>query len=531
MNRIFHVVFISIIGLFLFANTAVFADGHCGIPVDSDGNTIPSPVGNIPFMRMPNALCADHGEYTWDYSGTVDSGNQSFSLEAGLVQFARVGSSGIGMQSMNFAFQQKGAWFYSNSTYGGENQISQAIAESINTVQSSASLSQFSVIAKTILDPTSQWTITSVSPQTIAPLYKGYVGQPGAEYQLTATGKTFLWRYDTKTGAATVAPYTYTVNVTMEDKLGATMEGLGGGYVGPQLVPQVSSSKNYNVEAEIAQPRLRVLNWSVQMQAIGSTSSGYDAHYQFSGSNGMMWNDFGPLDKGHSPISISGESQAKSQMLTTLVQQVVPEAMTNNVTVKNIKGLYNGNWLPVQFTQGKYAGATVVFSVFWRSAAQYVPGLSTDNMANSNFGWANFFGGVIPGQQDSAFSLLSTLYPENPGLPSSTTTQKPPYKIEFKKYVSSKYGLAANWVQDITITIKANTALRYALAMYADRLAHSTTADNPNKPIVIHVKAISPITQNTLFSSGITQYYEGAAIPTINGNRVGYAWIEHMRDQ
>ena len=82
--------------------------------------------------------------------------------------------------------------------------------------------------------------------------------------------------------------------------------------------------------------------------------------------------------------------------------------------------------------------------------------------------------------------------------------------------------------EELTITIKANTPLRYALASYADQLAKSTTADDPSKPIVITVSAISPITQNTLFSSDITQYYEGAAVPKINGQTVGYSWIEHM---
>ena len=66
------------------------------------------------------------------------------------------------------------------------------------------------------------------------------------------------------------------------------------------------------------------------------------------------------------------------------------------------------------------------------------------------------------------------------------------------------------------------------MAMHANALAQNNHADSPDNDIVIKLKAISPITQNTLFSSKITQFYETAATATINGDDVGYGWLEQM---
>lgn len=515
--------YVAFFSLFIVAS-ATFAKP--GIPVDNDGDTIPAVTGGIPFFKMPNALAADHGEYTWDYSGTVNNNNQRFSLQASVMQFSRKSATGLGLHALYFGFKKDGALFYSDSTYGGENQINQAMAESMDSIQSSASLNHFLLTATSLANPAGQWTVSSTVGIPKPPLFKGFVGQPGREYQLTGNGTTFLWRYDTKTGASTVQPYTYSFTVMVEDEAGASMEGLGGGYVGPQLVPAGAAiAGKYNVESEVSQPRLRVLNWSMQFQAVGAVVTGYLSQYNFSGNSGMLWNDFGPVDKAKSQ-NIGEESQ----IVTKLIHQSVPDSLFYGAKFHTPKGLYNGNWLPVEFTRGKYAGASLVFSVFWNQSAHYKNGQSTSDLALSQIGWCNFFAGLVHNQPSSAFSLLETLYPNNPGLPSSTTTQHPPYKVVLNNYESAKYGLASPWVKTVTMTIKANTPLRYALAAYADNLAHSTTADNPSKNVVITVKAISPITQNTLFSSTISQYYEGAGVPEINGKRVGYAWIEQMRD-
>lgn len=529
MNKFFQ----CFIGLSLLFSGAVYADDNaCGIPVDAQGDTIPVPTGDIPYFKMPNALCADNGEYTWDYSGTVKNATTAFSLQATVAQFAKSGASGLGFHLFDFSFNDNGALFFSNSTYGGENQVTQAIMNSVDSVQSSATLQQLLVSATSISNASQQWKITSLNSVPRAPLYKGLVGQPGETYQITGTGKTFLWRYDAS-GASTVAPYTYSFSVTVMDERGATMEGLGGGYVGPELAPApAANGKSYNVESEIAQPRLKVLNWSVSFQAVGAVSAGYRQTYQFSGSAGMLWNDFGPVDKAG---ALSAVNQPR---LAELIQSSMPANANSQLQLSATRfeetnqqtgsSLYNGNWIPIQFTHGKYAGATIAVSAFWDKSVSNPTDQTTDDKTWSVFGWCNFFSGLIPNEVTSAFSMLETLYPENPGIPGASETAMPPYKVSLTKFVPAQFHPGFSWAQKAKIVIRANTPLRYALAAYADQLAKSSTADDPSQDIVITVKAITPIAQNTLFTSKLTQYYEGAAIPTIHGKIVGYAWIEHM---
>ncbi|HLB56728.1 MAG TPA: hypothetical protein VJK30_05310 [Coxiellaceae bacterium] len=522
-------IFLSITLLF---SVATYAD-NCGIPVDPSGDTLPILTGDIPYFKMPDALCADKGEYTWDYSGTVENANEQFSLQTTVAQFARTGKSGLGFHAFDFAFKSDGHFFFSNSTYGGKNNVLQAIAQSLDAVQSSATLEKFSVSATSLIDSSAQWHFTSTTRTPQPPLFKGWVGQPGQHYNLSGVGTTFLWKYNASSGTSTVMPYTYSFSVDVVDERGATMEGMGGGYVGPQLIPSLNNSGNgYNVESEIAQPRLKVLNWNVIFNAVGAVKTGYKSTYTFSGNNGMLWNDFGPVDRA------GANGVTGNQKLANLIQQVLPSNANQKFNLSNKKmselgnlktsGLYNGNWIPVSFTRGKYAGATIVFSVFWNKNEKNPNDQTTNNIAWSNFGWANFYSGFIPNEIDSAFSTLETLYPQNPALPNVGTTETPPYSVKLDQFVPSKFNMAFPWAQKITITIKANTPLRYAMAAYADQLAKNNSADDPSQDIVITVRAISPITQNTLFSSSITQYYEGAAVPTINGERVGYSWIEHM---
>lgn len=510
--------FISFIALYLLPHGAFAA---CGIPTDQNGDTIPNLAGNIPYLKMPDALCADNGEYTWDYSGTLQDAQKRYSFQSTIMQFSSNGQVGVGMHLLDFAFKQDGAWFYSDSTYGGENNAAQAVAQSLDAITSSASLTHFSVTSTLLANSRYQWQFSNQTTTPVAPLYQGYVGQPGQSYLLTGTGTTYLWRYDQKSNQPSAQPYQYTFSVTVLDTRGTTMEGLGGGYVGPKLIPMQPSGVSYNVESEVAQPRLKVQNWRITFTAIGKIAPGYQNTYSRSGEKGMLWNDFGPVDKG------GKTAPEKNRLLSSLTKN---NTQALNAIGHGAKGLYNGNWLPVTFTKGKYKGASVVFFIFWNHGAPYSAGQSTSNLQYSEYGWANFFSGFTKNNISSAFSTIETLYPENPGAPALGTTEKPPYKIVFNQYESTQYHLAAPWVSQLTITIKANTPLRYAFAAYANARANSTSADDPSQDLIIHVKRISPITENTLFSNQITQYYEGAAIPTVNGKRVGYAWIEQMRN-
>ncbi|MCX7124345.1 MAG: hypothetical protein NTU49_01055, partial [Gammaproteobacteria bacterium] len=204
----------------------------------------------------------------------------------------------------------------------------------------------------------------------------------------------------------------------------------------------------------------------------------------------------------------------------------------NGIGQEASASLYNGNWIPVTFTKGKYAGASVVFSTFWNKTDQYPTDQSTDNFPWSNFGWANLYTGIIPNEVTSASSIIEALYPENPVMPQTAPANLPSYSVALNQFVPQKFNEGFPWVQDLTITIKANTKLRYALAAYANDLSKSeggvTAVDDPTQDLVITVSAISPVTQNTLFSDQISQYYEGAAVPEIDGQAVGYAGMEHM---
>ncbi|MDP1574464.1 MAG: hypothetical protein Q8L78_05990 [Coxiellaceae bacterium] len=511
-------------------STSVFGKG---VPVDSSGDTLPSPTGNIPYFSVPEVFAAnDSGEYTWDYSGTLENADQRFSFQATIAQITASNSAALDLNLFLFGFEKNGHWFFSNSTYGGDDQETQAAAQSLNIGQSSADLNHFLTNDALIANSAAQWKITALDAAPKAPLYKGWVGQPGRDYNLSGTGRTFLWQYDEATGKKTIAPYNYTFTVTVMDTRGITMEGMANGYVGPQLVFENGQEDNsvHNVESEISQPRLRVLNWDINLTAVNSAQTGFDSQYHFSGGDGMLWNDFGPVDQSHITNFIhNGKLNAliQSQLTHNLATQF--SSLSGQHTGKlGSSTLYNGNWIPIEFTRGKYAGASLAFSVFWNKSETYPSDQSTKNLNWSSMGWCNYFSGLIPNEIDSATSTVETLYPENPALPSAGTTETPPYQIDLTKFTDRKYGMAFPWAQEVTITIKANTPLRYALASYADQLAKSTTADDPSKDIVITVSAISPITQNTVFSSAITQFYEGAAIPKIDGQVVGYSWIEHM---
>lgn len=509
---------------------------ECGIGEDPFGRSIPAPTGNIPYLKVPDSLCGGSGEYTWDYSGTLtEFGGTRISFQASLAQLARLSttgaaipadpntSNGLGMSLSNIGFSQGGAYFYAINSYGGESNIPTALLQTLGSVTSTSSLTNFSLKTAGVLS-NPNWSVTTQGLIPVPPIYLGYVGQPGHQYQMTGTGTTFLWRYAAGATAGPTSRYSYSVTLSMVDERGATMEGLGGGYFGPSLVDTVLPS-SYNTEAEIAQPRLRVTNWTILMTAIDPPPPGYEATYALSGTDGMLWNDYGPV--------LPLKSQVKQALMTRSIPNVPPEYTDTVSSIlndkKGPKGLYNGNWIPVCFTSGKYNGSCLVTATFWTQYKQYPKGQNTNDPSWSNLGFQVLYTGVIPNKVASASSLLETLYPENPNpFKGNQPTSKPPYSVSLDTFVPPQYGMAFPWVQEATITVKARSKIRYALASYAKAYFPDQGADDPRRDLVIKVKAISPVTQNTLFSSSVSQYYEGAAIPTINNREVGFSWLEHM---
>lgn len=517
----------------------VSAIGAGGVPVDKDGDTIPAAEGSIPFVNMPNVLAGGPSEYTWDYSGTLeDLSGKRFSFLSSVFQLDR--TSGLGFHVFQLGWKDGSFFFNANNTYGGEDTTSiiRAIAQSLDSVQSSATLETFDLQADTFLDvfnPGSHWRVqSSGTPVPVPPLYKGWVGQPGHSYILTGSGDTFLWRYKGN-GSSVIVPYRYAVNISLSDERGVIMEGLGGGYVGPALIPSPSQS-TYNTETEMGQPRLRVTDWSITLTAASSVPIGFSQLYSFSGQAGMLWNDFGPVVSVTGSVATSGTALSSDKRAALVKKLPEKYAMILKAVPESaeIKGLYNGNWIPVLFTSGKYQGSSIVFFPFWSKAERRPTGQSTADPSWCQVAWANLFTGVIPDKVASASAATATLYPENPNPPTAPGSLSPPFALALDRFVPTAYTdgadatIAFPWAQQAVITIKANTKLRYVLADYANTYYPEFGPDDPGADLVIEVKAISPVTQHTLFSKSVSQYYEGAAIPTIDGDVVGYAWIEHM---
>ncbi len=509
-----------------------------GVPIDKDGDTIPAAGGSVPFVRMPDALAGGPSEYTWDYSGTLeDSSGKRFSFLSSVFQLDR--ASGLGFHVFQLGWKDGSFFFNANSTYGGEDTASiiRAIAQSLDLVQSSATLEAFHLQADNFFDifnPGSNWTVQSSGvPVPVPPLYKGWVGQPGHQYILTGSGSTFLWRYQSD-GSSMIVPYRYAVSISLSDERGVIMEGLGGGYVGPALIPPPTQLP-YNTETEIGQPRLRVTDWSIALTAASSVPEGFSRLYSFAGQAGMLWNDFGPVVPvtGNAATPAAAVSSDKLSASIKKLPEPYPMILKAVASGNQLKGLYNGNWIPVSFTSGRYQGSSIVFFPFWSKAERRPTGQSTDDLNWCPVAWANLYTGVIPGMAASASAATATLYPENPNPPTAPSLS-PPFALALDRFVPDVYTdgphatIAFPWAQQAVITIKANTKLRYILADYANTYYPGLGPDDPGVDLVIEVTAISPVTQHTLFSRSVSQYYEGAAIPTIDGDVVGYAWIEHM---
>ena len=516
------------ISLSLFTNA--FADTNFGVPLDPNGNTIPAPVGNIPFFKMPNALASGKGEFTWDYAGTLSNNQQKFSLESSIFQVIGDNKFGAGMHLFDFGFKQGNHYFFSDSTYGGEDNKNQAILQSVDLTNSAVSFKNLTINATSVINPANQWHVTSIDCKPQGPIYEGWVGQPGHEYQLTGSGKTFLWQYDQYTKSHIIAPYTYQFTVKMIDERGATMEGIASGYIGPNIGESTSVNHQYNIESEIAQPELKVKDWSVKLTAVNPDTPNFDNTYDFNGNSGMLWDDFGPL------VVHGATNQARSTIIDAIKNNASQAAadklkLTDQSSIQSDNhGLYDGNWLPIQFTSGKYKGVSLVFTTFWNDNPNNTPPKTTDDYHWSTYGWVNYYSGIIPGNIDSANALTETLYPQNPDIPTAgeAAGEKTPYTVTIDRTINPAFTPAHPWASSITFTIKPNTPLRYAMASYANQLAHNQVVDDPNTPIVIHLNTISPVAENTLFSKNISQYYEAAAVPTINGQVVGTGWIENM---
>ncbi len=128
--------------------------------------------------------------------------------------------------------------------------------------------------------------------------------------------------------------------------------------------------------------------------------------------------------------------------------------------------------------------------------------------------------------------MAELMLPWNPDSSKKPNNWVNPFSVSLNTFVDYvRFGLYYPWVRELTITIRANSRIRYGLAAYANQRAGNwnNNTDPPNDDLVITVKTLSPVTQNTLFSTSISNFYEGAATAKIGTERVGYAWVEHMQ--
>lgn len=519
------------------------AHASCGMPFDAAGRPMAVPNGNVPYIQVPNVFCGSSGEQTWDVMGTVENSNQEkFSIQAVEVQAKRTlaytlgnvdHASGLGFHEFYFTFQKNDREYYVNSAYGGDENVLQALKQSVVTVDSQASNENFQVSSHPLFSVAKDWSFSLQNTTPYDGLYLGYVGQPGAVYELKGTGQTYLWSYD-KTGHSAKALYHYDFRMTVRDERGVITQGFGGGYVGP--VHPESVTTPYTAEYEISQPQLAVLSWKLDLLNDEKEQNSFEKKFYFMGNKGMLFQDLGP-------VQFVNTSQKKALQLVTDYAKNggnLPEkSLTENHTspaLSDEKPLYRGNWLYLQFDKGIYAGSVVESTIFWNHTVATHPLASSDHQSLTKFGWAALYTGILPNNMMSPFSLVEPLIPTGPeSQPFSDKKILPqdwqnPFAVEITKKTPTQFHMYFPWAQEIHLTIRDRSLVRFGLAGYANQHDGQWNhfIDSGRGDEVFQLKALSPVAQNTLFHSKISQFYEGAAVVQKDGENVGYGWIEQM---
>ena len=553
---------------FIVLNTKSYAT--CGTPFDKNGSPVPAPNGNVLFIQVPQVFCGASGEYTWDYMGTVEnSSHEKFSIQTTMVQLKSSlqyndgisdHSMGAGFHEFYFSFENDHHKYYANSTYGGEENRLKSLSQSLSYVSSSASLENFQVTSKLLFSNENSWDFHFNNSVPYANLFLGYVGQPGAVYELQGKGDTYLWSYN-EDGSAQKMLYEYNFHMQVRDERGVITQGFCGGYVGPEIGPQ--SDIAHNAEYEISQPRLKIISWTVDLSAHENIQfpDSFTSNYHFSGSDGMLYQDLGPVQiikqktifnsKAFHDIVLTAlddpskliisKNKENQNILNSFVKNDSNFNMSRLANSENkfnskdeSQSLYRGNWVYIQFTKGKYSGTQLQSSVFWLKDEEYSQNQTSDDFDWLRFGWLGIFTGILPENLSSTVTFTEGVLPYLPHilvnkseLPAGWLN---PFEFKIQNYVDKKYASKFPWAQSILLKIRANSPSRYILANYANQknVLWNAKTDSPESDLNFELNAISPVTQNTLFSSTISQFYEGAATVTLNGEDVGYAWIEHM---
>lgn len=521
-----------------------------GIEFDKEGNVIPSPEGNIGYISMPGAFANDSYANGWDYNGTLENEyEEKFSL------FFQVGYNpeSLDTQVLGFSFKQGDYRYYLTNVYGGESGDArlESFFQMLTNISSSTSLESAEIVGTPFVsednkDRKNALEISACMPnpkKKYKKIYQGYVGQPGCVYKVKSTVNAFLWQYDND-GNSSVQKCSYDFSMTLIDTRGVVGEGLANGYTG-----RLGTTKKGEPDssAEIGQVGLKVTGWSMSIDNF-SDNPGYQTNYYFSGNKGMFWMDGGgQLNRSittHIPESFgenvnqlfnNKSSDEQKEILATLVGK------PNEFSPLG-KPIYVGNWMPVQFTKGIYAGTSLSFWALWFKSTERPNGTqTTDDFDWCKSGSSNMYTGIIEDDITSAYSALQNLLPQCPDhlskAPSSTSWTNP-FEIRILNYVDKKYDPTFPWAREVEITIRAYSRMRSVLADYANRRNSgdlNNIVDRNDTDLVLILRTISPVNQISIVSqSWVAPFYESAASLEIVHDRelpyedVGYAWIEHM---
>jgi hypothetical protein len=530
----------------------------------ADSSRIPRflayPPGNINGLSLPSAMATlDDVQSQWwflvgllqERSGAVHSFELSV-IDTQILSLAVV--------DFDFTFDRDGGAnskggrsFHVTSTYGGERLTDwlDAFGNCLGRVQASGADNAFS-LAVSSLQPVGPKVSVIYDPAGSSPkpaMYSGFVGQPGAQYQVTASGRAFLTQYS----AESVSPsalYAYELKLTVIDERGLVGEGWGA-YVG--IDPSAGSRDTTgNISVEYAMPCLHVKSWTVTLKPYAGIS-GETFTFANDVRKGSLWLDRQAL---HPQATASGGQSSTLTMLGKGVRMEIARLVASIYGAADpsieagssgpdegigkrlaaaipcgaertiMPQLYRGCWLALSIDDGPYTGVSGDFVAFWNKA-RAVADYDTDRR-DAGGGFMNLYLGILQDQARydpvSAYTVTDALVPgPGPG--------RLPYRIQFTEQFQKIGDLPdpQRWAKTIQITVKGGTQARYALAAYARR-ADRHEAQSVDEDVVFTLRAASPYTTTTPISTCISPpVYEGAAtLHDERGNTIGTAWVEQM---
>ena len=483
----------------------------------------PSPVGNIGFLSAPSGLgyLPFPAIEWWFLTGTVSDGTTNYSLMNNLITTQTDPDNGTANQEImsSFQFQRNGVAYQAINTYGGE-----MASEIVQSLQNSV------LIEQPQINPTTEddMDITSGKADGLpyfhlnnirdSPPYQhcyvGKLGQPGTRYQFKLQTQTWLHAWKGGVLLETV-PYLQTVNIAMADRRGVISEGINC-FVGSDQPEQMSGKMTGSYE--YAMSRLEVSSWKVTLTSLQSYHREiFPTTLNFSGQAGLVW-----LDR-----------QGLTNPIPRQLCYGVP-VRSNNIGHGYPNGLYCGCWIACNFsyqpsdTAPELSGLTVLANAFWNTARP------TNSDHDATQGFCNVYPGI-----DYRTSDLDTSSAIGCSVGVDVIDRA---KIRYPYRIQCEYSLESDkFATGITITIRANTQLRYLLGFQcasgntvSDHLVQDVTQD-----FSIQLQAYSSHSMINHFSqlitapfseiaATITQVQIGNTILTVPTSGWGSAWIEQM---